>query len=83
MTVPSPFGRKVAVVTGAGTGIGRASAMMLAARGYNVAALDHRGDQLMAVDGERIRPFVCDISIRAEVKATIAGIWLRWAVLTP
>ena len=43
---------KVAVVTGAGSGIGRATALALAAKGAKVMLADLRGDSATAVVGE-------------------------------
>ena len=41
-------GRRVAMVTGAAQGIGRATAGALAERGYRVGLLDRAGDPLRA-----------------------------------
>jgi NADP-dependent 3-hydroxy acid dehydrogenase YdfG len=41
--------QRVALVTGAGSGIGQASALSLAANGYAIGALGHSGDELQDV----------------------------------
>ena len=44
--------QKVAIVTGAGSGIGRATALLLASEGARVAALGHTRDELEQVVAE-------------------------------
>ena len=72
--VPLEFTGEVAVVTGAGAGIGRAVAMNLAAQGAAVLALDVNVDDLTqtqalaAEQGHAITSFVCDVSNLQEVK---------------
>ena len=73
---------KVAFVTGAGSGIGRATAKMFAARGYSVAIADvveqggrETEDMVRAAGGEgfSIRCDVADdASVKAAVEATVA-----------
>ncbi|WP_377325713.1 SDR family NAD(P)-dependent oxidoreductase [Pimelobacter simplex] len=79
---------KVALVTGAASGIGRATAELFAARGYTVAALDIAEDRLRQAAAEapssgsaRIHPFPVDVADRdrvgfavEEVAATHGGI---------
>jgi short-subunit dehydrogenase len=66
---------RVAVVTGASTGIGKAIARALAARGWRCVLLARREDLLQAlaeeIDGEWER---CDVGDRAEVDAVAARI---------
>ena len=53
----------VAIVTGAGAGIGQATARMLHERGYEVVAADVSGEALTWVDGtEGIVPLAVDVS---------------------
>jgi NAD(P)-dependent dehydrogenase (short-subunit alcohol dehydrogenase family) len=67
---------KVAVVTGAGSGVGRAVALKLAAAGWRVAILGRRVEALQETvrlagsGGARITTYPCDISDAAAVEAT-------------
>jgi len=69
-----------AVVTGAGRGIGRAVAELLAARGAEVALLARSADELQEVasgieaDGGRARVFVVDVLDDAALQRTFADI---------
>lgn len=76
---------KVAVVTGASTGIGRAIAITLATRGWDVAFTHSRSTQeadktLSAVESNGVRGFAvqCDAGIKAEVDAFYDKV-VRWA----
>jgi NAD(P)-dependent dehydrogenase (short-subunit alcohol dehydrogenase family) len=63
-------GAKTAVVTGAGTGIGKATALALAARGWNVAFVGRRKDVLQdaaAEAGARGLAVPCDVTDPAAV----------------
>ena len=68
---------KVAVVTGAGSGIGRAVSLALANVGYEVVLAGRRADKLeetRALGGERsgqLHPVVTDV---AELEAAIAAL---------
>lgn len=71
---PSP--KKIAVVTGAGSGVGQAVCWALAQQGWTVAAIARRLETLEetirpAGDlSDCIKPFVCDVGNPAEVAAT-------------
>ena len=78
---------KVAVVTGAGSGIGRAVALHLARAGYQVALAGRRADALEETRTEggalasQLHPIVTDVSDEASVKNLFAEIVRRWGRL--
>jgi NAD(P)-dependent dehydrogenase (short-subunit alcohol dehydrogenase family) len=83
MTAPDPAFRldgKVALVTGAGRGIGRAAALALAAAGAELLLVSRTVAQLDAVAGEiaraggAARVLPCDVTDAAAVRAAFAGI---------
>ncbi|GAA6181775.1 SDR family NAD(P)-dependent oxidoreductase [Shimia sp. NS0008-38b] len=66
-----------AVITGAGSGLGRALATALCARGIAVAGLGRRADALQdtaTLAGEKFTPIVADVSDPQEVAAAFAHI---------
>jgi meso-butanediol dehydrogenase / (S,S)-butanediol dehydrogenase / diacetyl reductase len=71
------FAGKVAVVTGAGSGIGRAVATRLAREGAAVAALDVAADNVEATvaaitgDGGTARAYRCDVTSESSVNDTV------------
>lgn len=75
------FQGKVALVTGAGSGIGKASAMMLAARGAFVGLLGRTEDELQEVllaietAGGEGRVLVADISDETAMRDAVEGLW--------
>lgn len=68
--------KKVAVVTGAARGIGRAIAVAFAERGADVAVLDRDADALAetvaacATKGVRAKAYVMDVTVEAQVVRT-------------
>ncbi|MEV4802949.1 SDR family NAD(P)-dependent oxidoreductase [Nonomuraea sp. NPDC049421] len=68
--------RKTAVVTGASSGIGEATARRLAAEGYDVVAGARRRDRLdkLAAEVPSIRPVTLDVTSQDSVDALVAGL---------
>ncbi|CAN5925174.1 bifunctional aldolase/short-chain dehydrogenase [soil metagenome] len=74
-----PMARQVAVVTGAASGIGKATAALFVALGAHVVACDRDGDKLDAAAAEiagkersQCLTFVADVTRREEVSAVFA-----------
>ena len=67
---------KTAIVTGAGSGLGAASARALAGAGYRVAALDLDERSVAASDG--IEAYGCDVSDAGAVSATVTAVLARF-----
>jgi NAD(P)-dependent dehydrogenase (short-subunit alcohol dehydrogenase family) len=67
---------KVAIVTGAGTGIGRACALALAREGARLALAGRRSDKLQDLAkeiGNSAIPIAADVSKKADIEKLIAG----------
>ena len=77
--------KKIALVTGAGSGIGRSVSLALAADGYEVVLAGRRADALEATQAmglsERLHPRVTDVSKPEEVKSLFAEIQERFGRL--
>ena len=78
---------RVALVTGAGSGIGRAAAKKMARAGAKIAALDHTEEsarqtvaEIRASGGEAM-PLVADISDSAAMAAAYDGVRRKWGRL--
>ena len=65
---------KIAIVTGAATGIGRAIAVALHREGYVVAAIGRRRDSLEATRKDGLQPYACDIGDEKQVNDTAAPV---------
>lgn len=72
----------VAIVTGAGAGIGEATALMLHERGHDVLAVDVSADSLSWTSGvEGIDAFTADVSSEDDNRAMVAAALERWGRL--
>src|SRR6187455_1979058 len=74
------FDGRVALVTGAASGIGRATALRLASEGAKVAVVDREENgaaetvRLIRDAGGTAAPFACDVASSAAVNATVGAI---------
>src|SRR6266704_5060165 len=70
---PPDFECKVAIVTGAASGIGRATALLFAARGAQVIGEDiNPAVKELSDRNERILPFVGDVATEDSAKRVVA-----------
>ncbi len=66
---------RVAIVTGGGTGLGRAMANRLASDGFEVAILGRRANRLKPKKGEKnLHAYVCDVGDHAQIKTTVKAV---------
>ncbi|MGE3774872.1 MAG: glucose 1-dehydrogenase [Gammaproteobacteria bacterium] len=78
---------RIAVVTGGGSGIGRETALAMAAAGARLALLDRDGDAARAVAGEiaaaggEALAVVCDVTRSAEVERAFDAVMARYGRL--
>jgi NAD(P)-dependent dehydrogenase (short-subunit alcohol dehydrogenase family) len=73
------------VVTGAGSGVGRAIALKFASEGWNVALVGRRAEALAATaalaGGGRVASFPCDVTSAADVTAMGDAVLARFGVV--
>ncbi|HMG03142.1 MAG TPA: SDR family oxidoreductase [Edaphobacter sp.] len=79
---------KTVLITGASSGIGRATALAFAREGARVAICARREDRLKEIEGElsqagakEVRAFVLDVRNRAAVEAALAGLPEEWKAI--
>jgi len=77
---------KIAIVTGAGTGIGRAVALALVTEGWSVGLLGRRLDKLeetaaQAVHADAALPLACDVADEASIAAAFEAVKARFGRL--
>jgi NAD(P)-dependent dehydrogenase (short-subunit alcohol dehydrogenase family) len=75
---------QVAIVTGAGSGIGRAVSQLFAAEGARVAAVDQDGPAALAVErgiaasGGTAHAFAADVADEGAAASTVAAVLAEW-----
>jgi NADP-dependent 3-hydroxy acid dehydrogenase YdfG len=80
-----PLSEQIAIVTGGGTGIGRAFTRALAGAGVTVVIASRREDVLLHTAAEinaeykaRVFPFACDVLDEGQVEALVDYVFKRW-----
>ena len=76
---------QIAVVTGAGSGVGRAVAHALAAEGWTVALLGRRAAALEETAGknpDKLIPFVCDVADSAAVGSVFSAVRKKFGFIS-
>ena len=68
------FDGKIAIVTGATSGIGMATSLKLAAQGAQVAAVGRRREALAKLERKNIRPYVADLTSESETESLVAAV---------
>lgn len=70
----------VAIITGASSGIGRATALALSARGVRVALLARSAEKLaeLAAECQEALPLACDVRDETSVNDAVAATLARW-----
>jgi NAD(P)-dependent dehydrogenase (short-subunit alcohol dehydrogenase family) len=78
---------KVALITGAGSGMGREACLVFAAEGARIAAIDIDADLLEETAatvrdaGAELEPFVADVADEAQVREAVVGAVARFGAL--
>lgn len=70
----SEFDGKVAIVTGASSGIGRSTAELLARRGARVAAFARSAEKLAGLASDRILPVTGDVSHLGDIERLFSAV---------
>src|SRR6201986_1470468 len=77
----------VALITGAGSGMGRATALVFAAEGAHIAVTDFSGEAAQAVAaeiegrGQSARAWAMDVADATRVRGVVGEIGAQWGVI--